>query len=119
MSYYFLTQQAASSGVVFGSFSFPSFTPLQPFPSLRLSSLLMVYECDVVASGLLVTEVTHMKKLYLTVAEAAEYVGIGEKAMRDYVNSTDPPPHLQVGGRRLIQRKALAAYFEGKQQVRG
>ena len=60
-----------------------------------------------------------MKKLYLTVAEAAAYVGIGEKTMRDYVNSSDPPPLLKVGGKSLLQRKALAGYFESKQQVRG
>lgn len=60
-----------------------------------------------------------MEKLYLTIAEAAKYVGIGEKAMRDYVNSADPPPMLKVGGKRLLQRSALAGYFERKQDVRG
>lgn len=56
--------------------------------------------------------------LYLPITEAAEYVGIGEKAMRDFVNSADPPPYLKVGNKRLLQVAALPAYFERKQEVR-
>lgn len=57
-------------------------------------------------------------KLYLTVAEAAAYVGIGINAMRDYVNGIDPPPYLKVGKKVLIQKSALAGYFEQRQEVR-
>lgn len=56
--------------------------------------------------------------LYLPIVEAAEYVGIGVNAMRDYVNSSDPPPYLKVGNRRMLQVAALPAYFERKQEVR-
>lgn len=60
-----------------------------------------------------------MEKLYLTVAEAAEWSGLGEKAMREFVNSIDPPPHMKVGNKKvLIQREKLPAYLEGKQAVR-
>jgi len=59
-----------------------------------------------------------VEKLYLTVEEAAEYVGIGENLMRCYVNSADPPPYLKVGNRKLLQRAALAPYFEKMQEVR-
>lgn len=54
-------------------------------------------------------------KLYLTVKEAAEYAGIGTKAMYAYVNGHDPPPLLLVGGRRYVQRAALARYLEERQ----
>lgn len=59
-----------------------------------------------------------MEKLYLSIPEAAEYAGIGEKAMRAYVNGIDPPPYLRQGRKVLIQREALAAYLEEKQEVR-
>ena len=58
------------------------------------------------------------EKLYLTAQEAADYVGIGVKKMRDYLNSSDPPPYLMVGNERRPQRKALEAYFENLQEVR-
>ena len=58
------------------------------------------------------------EKLYLTVPEAAQYAGFGERTMRDYVNSADPPPYIEVGNRRLIQRAALPAYLESRQPVR-
>lgn len=57
-----------------------------------------------------------MEKLYLTVEEAARYVGIGEKTLRKYMDD-DPIPFLRVGNRKLLQRAALAEYFEGKQEV--
>ena len=56
--------------------------------------------------------------LYLTVKEAAEYVGVGVNTMRDCVNSADPPPFLRVGNRKMLQRDALGKYFEKKQEVR-
>lgn len=59
-----------------------------------------------------------MDKLYLTVKEAAEYVGIGIKAMHNYVNSSDPPPYLVVGKQKRLQKKALEPYFENLQEVR-
>ncbi len=59
-----------------------------------------------------------MDKLYLSVEEAAEYVGIGANTMRDYVNSSDPPPYLKVGKKRMLQKAALAPYFERLQEVR-
>ena len=58
------------------------------------------------------------EKLYLTAQEAADYVGIGVKKMRDYLNSTNPPPYLLVGGEKRVQRKALEPYFESLQEVR-
>lgn len=60
-----------------------------------------------------------MDKLYMTVNEAAAYVGIGPKEMRKRVNSSDPPPYLEVGNRKLLQVSGLAPYFERKQAVRG
>ena len=59
-----------------------------------------------------------MDKLYLTIPEASEWAGIGEKTMRGFVNSDDPPPHLKIGAKVLIQRAKLAEYLEGKQTVR-
>lgn len=56
--------------------------------------------------------------LYLDVKQAAAYVGIGEKAMRDYVNSTDQPPYLMNGQKKMLQVAALAPYFEQRQEVR-
>ena len=58
-----------------------------------------------------------MEKLYLTIEEAAQYVGIGEKALRNYMDD-DPIPYLRVGNKKLLQRAALAEYFERKQEVR-
>ena len=37
--------------------------------------------------------------LYLTVDEAAAYAGVGQKYMRDLVNSSDPPPLMRIGKR--------------------
>jgi excisionase family DNA binding protein len=58
------------------------------------------------------------EKLYLTIKEAAAYVGIGISAMRDYVNSSDPPPFMRLGNKYLLQKSALAPYFESKQTVK-
>lgn len=59
-----------------------------------------------------------MDKLYLSIPEAAEFVGIGEKYMRDLVNSSNPPPFLRVGNKRLLQKAALPDYFEKLQEVK-
>lgn len=59
-----------------------------------------------------------MDKLYLTIPEAAEYVGIGERHMRELVNSRCPPPYLRVGTKKLLQKAALADYFESIQEVK-
>ena len=59
-----------------------------------------------------------MDKLYLTIEEAAGYVGIGVNLMRDYVNSSDPPPFLRIGNEKRLQKAALADYFEQRQEVR-
>lgn len=56
--------------------------------------------------------------LYLTVEQAAAYANIGEKAMRDMLNSACPPPYLAVGRKRMIQTAALGPYLESRQEVR-
>lgn len=56
--------------------------------------------------------------LYLSVEQAAEFTGIGQRTLRDWLNSTDPPPFIRIGAKRLIQRDALPAYLESKQEVR-
>ena len=58
------------------------------------------------------------EKLYLTVEEAAAYVGIGVKTMRDYVNSSTPPPYLEVGRKRMLEKAALPGYFRALQTVK-
>ena len=59
-----------------------------------------------------------MEKLYLSIKEAAEWAGFSEKKMRDLVNSIDPPPHMKVGKKVLIQRAKLPEYLESKQAVK-
>ena len=59
-----------------------------------------------------------MEKLYLSVKEAAEYVGVGQAYLYDLLNSANPPPFLKVGNKRLLQKAALAGYFEGLQEVK-
>lgn len=56
--------------------------------------------------------------LYLNVRDAAKYVGIGEKAMRDFVNSKDPPPYLMNGNKVMLEKAALAPYFRERQEVK-
>ena len=56
--------------------------------------------------------------LYLSVEQAAEFTGIGQRTLRDWLNSADPPPFIRIGAKRLIQRDALPAYLESKQEVR-
>lgn len=59
-----------------------------------------------------------MSPLYMTVKQAAQYAGIGEHTMRDFLASADPPPYLRIGRKRLIQAAALAGYLERKQEVK-
>ena len=59
-----------------------------------------------------------MDKLYLSVEEAAEYVGIGRDALYDLLNGANPPPYLRLGKKRLLQKAALAEYFEELQEVK-
>lgn len=53
--------------------------------------------------------------LYMTVEDAAEWAGIGKHTMRDFVNSSDPPPMLIVGKFHYIERAGLAQYLRRKQ----
>lgn len=59
-----------------------------------------------------------MDKLYMTIEEAAAYVGIGINTMRNYANSKDPPPYLLIGKKKLLQVAALADYFHERQEVK-
>ena len=56
--------------------------------------------------------------LYINVSQAAEISGIGEKQIRDWLNSSEPMPYIHIGAKRLIQRDAFASYLESKQEVR-
>ena len=56
--------------------------------------------------------------LYVSIAEAARFVGIGEKAMRDLLNSNDPPPYLLVGREKRPQLAALEKYFHERQEIK-
>ena len=38
--------------------------------------------------------------------------------MYDYVNGSDPPPLLVIGGRRYVQREGLGRYLEERQTWR-
>ena len=59
-----------------------------------------------------------LEKLYLTFTEAAEYTGIGEKTLRDFAHSDDPPPYIKIGKKVMLQRAKLPDYLERKQEVR-
>ena len=56
-----------------------------------------------------------MDKLYLSIPEAAQYVGIGENLMRDIMNSRDHPRYLKVGNYKRISKDALREYFEKRE----
>lgn len=56
--------------------------------------------------------------LYLSTEQAAEMSGIGQKQIRDWLNSTDPPPFIRIGAKRLIQRDAFPVYLEARQEVK-
>ena len=59
-----------------------------------------------------------MDVLYLSVNDAAKYVGISARALRDYVNSSDPPPYLMNGNKIMLEKAALAPYFKERQEVK-
>lgn len=52
---------------------------------------------------------------YLTIAEAAEVTGISEKMLRDFVNSTEPPPHLKAGKKVLLNMEGLKDYLKERE----
>jgi hypothetical protein len=56
--------------------------------------------------------------LYVSAEQASKIVGCGIHAMYDFMNSSDPPPFLRIGNKRLLQRKGLEAYFIRKQEVK-
>ena len=56
--------------------------------------------------------------MYLSVEQAAEMSGIGERTIRDWLNSSDPMPYIKLGNKRLIQRDALPEYLEQRQEVK-
>lgn len=56
--------------------------------------------------------------LYLSIPQAAEMSGIGEKQIRDWLNGSDPMPHIKIGAKRLIQRDTFPKYLEARQEVR-
>lgn len=60
-------------------------------------------------------EATDALPLYLSIERAARYAGIGEGAMRAYVDGADPPPLLVIGSRRYVQRAGLSRYLEEHQ----
>jgi hypothetical protein len=56
--------------------------------------------------------------LYLDAEQAAQWANVGVKYVRDCLNSSDPPPHLRIGNKRLIQAAAWPGYLESRQEVR-
>ena len=53
--------------------------------------------------------------LYLTIEQASKISGIGQNAIRDWLNSSDPIPHIKVGNKRLISRLELSSYLKKKE----
>ena len=56
--------------------------------------------------------------LYLNAEQAAKWANVGVGYVYDCLNSADPPPHLKVGKKRLIQAEAWPGYLEKRQEVR-
>ena len=56
-----------------------------------------------------------MDKVYLSAREAAEFVGIGENAMRDILNAREHPPYLMVGSTKRVRKDALREFFEKRE----
>ena len=52
---------------------------------------------------------------YLTIAEAAKVAGLSERHLRDYVNSSNPPPYIQYGNKKLLNMEALKEYLKAKE----
>jgi excisionase family DNA binding protein len=44
--------------------------------------------------------------------------GIGQRTLRDMLNSRDPMPYIRIGSKRLIQRDALPEYLKKRQEVK-
>lgn len=57
--------------------------------------------------------------LYMAIDQAAEYTGLSNKTLREYINSIDPPPYLKVGKKYMLQVAALPKYLERKQEIKG
>lgn len=55
---------------------------------------------------------------YLTVKQAAAVSGIGEKTLRSYVNSADPPPMKMIGNKYMLERDGLKEYLHERQEVK-
>lgn len=53
----------------------------------------------------------------LTVTEAAEYFGIGEKKLREISSGDSCPFVLWVGNKRLIKRRALEKYLDSAYSI--
>ena len=58
------------------------------------------------------------EKLYMNAKEAARYAGLSERLVFEMLGGDNPPPHLKVGNKRLIQRATWPAYLESLQEVR-
>ena len=58
------------------------------------------------------------EKLYISVAEAGEWTGLGANRIREFVNSATPPPYMKNGKKVLIRTATLPDYLERYQEVR-
>ena len=56
-----------------------------------------------------------MEPWYLPIEQAAKRAGISARQLRDYVNSSDPPPHLKSGRKKLLNMEALKAYLKARE----
>lgn len=56
-----------------------------------------------------------MEPWYLPIEQAAKRAGISAKQLRDYVNGSDPPPHLMSGRKKLLNMEALKAYLKARE----
>ena len=52
------------------------------------------------------------EKYCLTISEASDYFGIGEKKLREISDGDSCPFILWVGSKRLIKRQAMEKYLE-------
>ncbi|MBQ1450456.1 MAG: hypothetical protein IKG18_08825 [Atopobiaceae bacterium] len=56
-----------------------------------------------------------MEPWYMPVPEAAKTAGVSERALRDWLNSQDPPPRLMVGNKQLVSMDGLRKYLKAKE----
>lgn len=56
-----------------------------------------------------------MEPWYLPVEQAAKRAGISAKQLRDYLYSSDPPPHLMSGRKKLLNMDKLRVYLESRE----